>query len=41
MPCMAKQVFFMVVIFGRRKIAGGYREARIISLPHTLAKYKQ
>lgn len=40
MPCITKQVFFIVVIFVRRKIAGGCREARIISLPHTLAKYK-
>lgn len=36
MPCITKRVFFMVVISGRRKIAGGCREARVISLPHTL-----
>jgi len=29
----------MVVISGRRKIAGGSREARIISASHTVAKY--
>lgn len=36
MLCIIKQVFFMVVIFERRKNAGGCRKARIISLLHIL-----
>lgn len=36
MSCITRQVFFMVVTSGRRKIVGECKEARIISQPRTL-----